>query len=71
MEHNPFKCPRCERLLPPSGEIVLGSATYPVYQCEECITETTMFGSAMSLPYTFAVDDAGLPFDPADDSLPS
>jgi len=51
-------------VLPPGGEISLGAATIPVYQCPECVTRTTFLGEPMELPLTFIIGPDGNPYDP-------
>lgn len=64
--YSPFPCPKCGRSLQPSGEITDETgATYPTYQCDECIKVADVFGKKMELHLTFMVKD-GQPFDPAE-----
>lgn len=67
-----FPCPKCNRLLTRSGEAEVEGAVFPVFQCDECIVETKMFGEPVEVALTFAVDEEGKPFDPAteDGELP-
>jgi hypothetical protein len=62
-----FSCPKCGRSLEKSGEAEYEDTTFPVFQCDECIVATTLYGEPVELPLTFAVDAKGQPFDPATD----
>ena len=62
-----FPCPKCNRNLTRSGEVEVEGATFPVFQCDECIVEADMFGEPFETALTFAVDAQGQPFDPASD----
>jgi hypothetical protein len=64
-----FLCPKCNRPLPPSGEVVVEGHACPVYQCDECIVRDHRFGD-MEFAYTFAVGPDGKPFDPAGEGDP-
>jgi hypothetical protein len=68
-----FPCPKCRRLLEQSGEVELRGQTYPVFQCDQCVVQVEMFGEPFDSALTFAVDGAGMAFDPAseDDALPN
>lgn len=59
------KCPKCGRQLQASGEVEFEERTVPVYQCDECLVQTEMFGEPVEVALTFAVNAAGQPFDPA------
>jgi hypothetical protein len=59
-----FPCPKCNRLLAPSGELEVEGVTLPTYQCDECIKTVELFGKPFSAALTFAVKD-GKAFDPA------
>ena len=63
-----FPCPKCGRRLERSGEIQFDGIAYPVFQCDECLVETEMFGEPIEVALTFAVNEDGRPFDPATDS---
>jgi hypothetical protein len=67
-----FPCPKCNRLLESTGEVVVEGHTCPVYQCDECIVPWTVEGEEFETAFTFAVGADGKPFDPAteDGSLP-
>jgi hypothetical protein len=60
-----FPCPKCNRTLARSGEVVVEGATFPVFQCDECLATVQMFGEPFEVALTFAVDAEGKPFDPA------
>jgi hypothetical protein len=60
-----FPCPKCGRTLKRSGEVSVEGADYPVFQCDECLIQTEMFGEPFEVALTFAVDAHGKPFDPA------
>jgi hypothetical protein len=67
-----FPCPKCGRRLTRSGEVEIEGTTFPVFQCNECMTHWTVEGEEFDVTYTFAVDAEGKPFDPAaeDGNLP-
>jgi hypothetical protein len=62
-----FPCPKCNRVLNRSGEVEIEGTDFPVFQCDECIVQTQMFGEPFETALTFAVDAEGKPFDPASD----
>jgi hypothetical protein len=53
------KCPKCERRLVQCGEITEGRATYPTFQCDECIAVVQLFGEPAEIPLTFWLDEKG------------
>lgn len=59
-----FPCPRCNRSLEPSGEIMMEGNTFLTYQCDECIVPWKVGDTTFEAAYTFAVDADGTPFDP-------
>ena len=59
-------CPKCGRLLEQSGEIAVESGVFPVYQCDACIQTELIEGQPFAVAYTFCLDAAGTPFNPAD-----
>ncbi len=67
-----FPCPKCGRRRTRSGEVEIEGTTFPVFQCDECISQVEMFGEPVEAALTFAVDARGQPFDPAseDGELP-
>lgn len=58
-------CPKCGRLLVPSGELTIGDAVLPVYQCDECLLTRDVMGRPFELALTFTLDANGRPADPA------
>jgi hypothetical protein len=63
-----FSCPKCGRRLERSGVVTDAAGNEcPVFQCDECLINTTMFDEPVELALTFAVDPDGRPFDPAND----
>lgn len=60
-----FPCPKCGRRLQRTGEVEVDGATFPVFQCDECIVPWRVEGEEFDTALTFAVDAAGKPFDPA------
>ena len=66
-----FPCPKCGRVLEPSGEVSLsGGATFPVFQCDDCVVEVTFLGETTLVALTFAIGPDGKPFDPASPTEP-
>lgn len=68
-------CPKCGRLLRPSGELAIeagdGKAvTTLVYQCDECLVEHELFGEKVEEALTFVLDKDGRPMDPANPDQP-
>lgn len=61
---NSFPCPKCGAPLAPSGEVAVGAATFPVYQCDNDACAVAWLG--VKTAYTFAVGPDGRPFDPAE-----
>jgi len=66
MNYPNFPCPKCKRSLPPIGELAVDADTFPMYQCDDCIVDTMLFGAPMQLPYTFYVGADGAPVDAKD-----
>ena len=66
MPYPNFPCPKCQRSLAPSGELTVDGATFPVYQCDDCLVPTVMFGAPTEVNYTFYLDADGKPVDAAD-----
>lgn len=58
-------CPKCGRPLQPSGTITTEGGEFPVYQCDECLVQTELFGERVEAALTFCVGEDGQPFDPA------
>lgn len=73
------KCPSCGRMLEADGEVALpgvfigevhddNAAVWPVYQCENCVVERTVFGPGtekFKVCLTFMIGPDGQPYDPA------
>ena len=51
-------------MLEQTGEVTVTGNAFPVFQCDDCLVMTDFLGESMELPYTFALDAAGTPFDP-------
>jgi len=65
-------CPKCGRLLNPSGVVALDDGPeLPVYQCDECLVMGDGLGLKMETALTFCIDEHGRAFNPAapDDPL--
>jgi hypothetical protein len=62
----PVPCPKCNRLLKPSGQLSAGEGSAPVYQCDECLVTQDFLGEPTEMALTFCVDENGRLFDPAD-----
>jgi hypothetical protein len=62
-----FGCPKCGRRLARSGEIAVEGKEFPVFQCDECLKTVEMFGEPFEVALTFAVDEQGRAFDPAEE----
>ena len=60
------RCPGCNRVLEPEGEMRIGEIVFMGYQCEHCYKKVTLFGEEKDLPLTFLVDHDGNMFDPAE-----
>jgi len=54
-------------MLQQAGDATVGGKVFPVFQCDECLSEVKMFGEPVEVAYTFALDEAGNPFDPSAD----
>ena len=52
-------------MLDQSGEVTVSGNIFPVFQCDDCVSVEPIFGEPFEVVYTFAVDAAGTPFDPA------
>jgi hypothetical protein len=57
-----IKCPRCGSLLPACGSVEVSGDTFPVFQCAACIEPVELFGVAVDVAFSFAVDRLGRPF---------
>lgn len=64
-----WHCPRCGAELQASGSVAVGDDVMPVFQCDTCVVRKPVLGELFDVALTFAVNAAGQPFDPADDSL--
>lgn len=53
-------------MLVQSGTLESEGRTYPTFQCDECLMKVDFLGEASEVALTFALDDEGQPFDPAD-----
>jgi hypothetical protein len=58
-------CPKCGRMLKPSGELNVAGVTMLTYQCDECLRTIDFCGEKTEVALTFAVDKDDHPFDPA------
>jgi len=56
-----FPCPRCQRSLECSGEVVVNGVALPVYQCDECISFKQIGKTQFEVAFTFMLDAAGQP----------
>jgi hypothetical protein len=63
MPYPAIPCPKCSRLLSPSGELTIDGQAFPVYQCDDCVVPRDVFGEMMDLPFTFYIDEGGNPVD--------
>jgi len=59
-----IECPKCQRVLEPSGELSAADQTAKVYQCPECIRVVDIGGEPFDAALTFAVDASGNIIDP-------
>ena len=68
-----FPCPKCSRLLTQSGEAIVFDQYFPIFQCDNCLVRVELFGVMREITFTFALNEDGIPFDPAtpDGSLPA
>lgn len=60
-----FPCPRCNRNLRRSGEVLAESVALGVFQCDECMDHWEVEGERFPTAFTFAVDEAGRVLDAA------
>ncbi len=63
-------CPKCQRKLAPAGVLSIGGVEAPVYQCDECLVETEVFGEKSEVALMFCIDKNGRAIDPADPETP-
>jgi hypothetical protein len=59
-------CPKCNRTLIQSGELIIDGVTLPTFQCDECLVNVDFAGEQMEIALTFCVSPDGRVFDPAD-----
>ena len=64
-----WHCPGCGAQLESVGTMTLGDCECSVFQCDTCVVSKPICGEPFDVALTFAVNDAGKPFDPADDEL--
>jgi uncharacterized Zn finger protein len=67
-----YHCPKCSTALEPAGEVVVDGTPLPVFQCDTCTVARSVFGPGSKeyrMSFTFAVNAAGQPVDPGDDTL--
>lgn len=64
-----WHCPRCGIELHATGSIEMNGETMPVFQCDKCVHVRPIFGEPFKVAFTFAVNAAGQPVDPADDEF--
>lgn len=72
MKISTYHCPKCSAPLELAGEVVIDGTPLPVFQCDSCTVERRVFGpgsKAYRMAFTFAVNAAGQPVDPGDDTL--
>lgn len=63
-----WHCPNCGAQLEACGTLNVGGADCSVFQCDSCVVSKPFCGEPIDVALTFAINDAGQPFDPADDS---
>ena len=63
-------CPKCGRQLASSGTLTVLDREFPIYQCDECLQVREALGIKLEGALTFAVNEAGQAFDPADPDTP-
>jgi hypothetical protein len=67
-----YHCPRCGAELQSSGVLAVDAVEMPVFQCDTCTVKRELFGAGsgeIELAFTFAVNAAGQPVSPGDESL--
>jgi uncharacterized Zn finger protein len=64
-----WHCPKCGAELHAAGVLVLNGAECSVFQCDSCSIVKPFLGNPLEVALTFAVNDAGQPFDPVDDEI--
>jgi ribosomal protein S27E len=63
-------CPKCGRQLAAGGVLSIGGVEAPVYQCDECLVTTQVFGEPTEVALMFCIDKNGRAIDPADPDTP-
>lgn len=61
-----WHCPKCGLEIKSSGVIRTNGQDCSVFQCDTCSWKKPIFGRLFEVALTFAVNDAGQPFDPVD-----
>jgi uncharacterized Zn finger protein len=64
-----WHCPKCGAELQSAGIIHIEGEDCSVFQCDSCSIVKPFQGRPFEVALTFAVDDAGRPFDPVDDEI--
>jgi uncharacterized Zn finger protein len=62
-----WHCPKCGSEIESAGVIHTNGQDCSVFQCDSCVIVKPIFGRPFDVALTFAVNDAGRPFDPVDD----
>ena len=67
-----YHCPKCAAELQLSGVVSTFGVEMPVFQCDTCVVKREFFGPGtgeVEMALTFAVNAAGQPVSPCDDSV--
>jgi uncharacterized Zn finger protein len=64
-----WHCPKCGMELETAGTICFDGNDCSVFQCDSCTVFKPIFDKPFEVALTFAVNDAGQPFDPVDEQL--
>jgi hypothetical protein len=61
-----MNCPKCNKPVEPSGELVMGDVVLEVFQCDEeqCLVSFELGGKSFPAAFTFAVSEEGEYFCP-------
>lgn len=59
-------CPKCNRTLTQSGELIVDGKTLPTFQCDECLEVAEISGEKFEMALTFCLGDDGKPIFPGD-----
>ena len=59
-------CPKCGRPVHAAGVLTINSVRLTTFVCEGCIMTVELLGERTEMPFTFALDPNGEPFDPTD-----